>query len=44
VRVRGAGHMVMLEQPQVVNDHLVLLLQQCAYGREGGPKRWWRRG
>ncbi|GAB1508526.1 alpha/beta fold hydrolase [Actinophytocola sp. KF-1] len=43
VRVRGAGHMVMLEQPQVVNDHLVMLLQQCAYGREGGRKRWWRR-
>lgn len=47
VRVRGAGHMVMLEQPQVVNDHLVMLLQQCAYGRgngRGGNRRWWRRG
>jgi pimeloyl-ACP methyl ester carboxylesterase len=44
VRVRGAGHMVMLEQPQLVNDHLVMLLQQCAYGRENGRKRWWRRG
>lgn len=44
VRAPGAGHMVMLEQPQLVNDHLVMLLQQCAYGREGGRKRWWRRG
>jgi pimeloyl-ACP methyl ester carboxylesterase len=43
VRVRGAGHMVMLEEPQVVNDHLVMLLQQSAYGRENGRRRWWRR-
>ncbi|HEX6357731.1 alpha/beta hydrolase [Actinophytocola sp.] len=43
VRVRGAGHLVMLEEPQVVNDHLVMLLQQSAYGRENGRKRWWRR-
>ncbi|MFL6122289.1 alpha/beta fold hydrolase [Actinophytocola sp.] len=43
VRVRGAGHMVMLEQPQVVDDHLVMLLRQCAYGRENGRRRWWRR-
>ena len=43
VRVRGAGHMVMLEDPQVVNDHLVMLLQQCAFGRENGRRRWWRR-
>jgi pimeloyl-ACP methyl ester carboxylesterase len=40
VRVPGAGHMVMLEQPQVVNDHVVRLLQKCAYGREGGRRRW----
>ena len=33
----------MLEQPQLVNDHLVMLLQQCAYGRDGGRRRWWRR-
>lgn len=44
VRVHGAGHMVMLEQAQVVNDHLVMLLQQCAYGRDGARRRWWRRG
>ncbi|TDV47189.1 alpha/beta fold hydrolase [Actinophytocola oryzae] len=44
VRVHGAGHMVMVEQPQLVNDHLVMLLQQCAYGRDNGPRRWWRRG
>jgi pimeloyl-ACP methyl ester carboxylesterase len=43
VRVRGGGHMVMFEQPQLVNDHLVLLLQQCAYGRDSSRHRWWRR-
>jgi pimeloyl-ACP methyl ester carboxylesterase len=32
VRVRGAGHMVMMERPDLVNDHLIMLLQQCAYG------------
>jgi len=44
VRVRGAGHMVMLEEPQLVNDHLVMLLQQCAYGRDAARRKWWRRG
>jgi pimeloyl-ACP methyl ester carboxylesterase len=44
VRVPGAGHMVMFEQPELVDDHLVLLLRQCAYGREGGRRQWWRRG
>ena len=39
VRVRGAGHMVMFEQPQLVNDHLVMLLQRCGYERR---KRWRR--
>lgn len=39
VRAHGAGHMVILEQPQLVNDHLVMLLQQCGYGR----RKWWRR-
>jgi hypothetical protein len=34
--------MVIFEQPQLINDHLVLLLQQCAYGRDG-RRRWWRR-
>jgi pimeloyl-ACP methyl ester carboxylesterase len=39
VRAGGAGHMVMLEQPRLVNDHLVMLLRQCAYGRDG-RRRW----
>jgi pimeloyl-ACP methyl ester carboxylesterase len=39
VRVRGAGHMVMLEQPQVVDDHLAMLLHRCAYGRQDGRRR-----
>jgi pimeloyl-ACP methyl ester carboxylesterase len=42
VPIPGGGHMVMFEQPQLINDHLVLLLQQCAYGR-GGRRKWWRR-
>jgi pimeloyl-ACP methyl ester carboxylesterase len=29
-RVRGAGHMVQLEQPELVNSHLIDLLQRCA--------------
>jgi pimeloyl-ACP methyl ester carboxylesterase len=41
VRAKGAGHMVMLEQPQLVNDHITMLLQQCAYGR---GRRWRRAG
>ncbi len=43
VRVHGAGHMVMLEQPQLVTDHIVLLVQRCAFGRDDGDRRWWRR-
>ncbi|MEU6640958.1 alpha/beta hydrolase [Saccharomonospora sp. NPDC046836] len=46
VRVRGAGHMVHLEQPDVVNSHIIDLLQACS-GVDGhrGPRkiRWWRR-
>lgn len=30
VRVRGAGHMVQFEQPEVVNSHLIDLLQRSA--------------
>ncbi|HVV14243.1 alpha/beta hydrolase [Amycolatopsis sp.] len=29
-RVRGAGHMVQLEQPELVNSHLIDLVQRCA--------------
>lgn len=43
VRVRGGGHLVMLEQPQLINDHLVMLVQQCVYSRENGRRKWWRR-
>lgn len=32
VRVRGAGHMVMFEQPRLVDDHLVRLAQRCVRG------------
>ncbi|MGH3426647.1 MAG: alpha/beta fold hydrolase [Mycobacteriales bacterium] len=35
VQVQGAGHVAMLEQPKLVNEHLLDLLAQCA----GGPPR-----
>ncbi|UJW33502.1 alpha/beta hydrolase [Saccharothrix sp. AJ9571] len=43
VRVRGAGHMVQLEQPELVNSHLIDLLQRCA-GVDGADssRRLWR--
>lgn len=47
VRVRGAGHMVQLEQPELVNGQLVELLQKCCGGMESGKwarrLRWWRK-
>jgi pimeloyl-ACP methyl ester carboxylesterase len=44
VRVVGGGHVTMLERPDLVYDHLVMLSQQCAYGvRTGRRTRWWRR-
>jgi pimeloyl-ACP methyl ester carboxylesterase len=36
VRARGAGHMVVFEQPELVNDHLVMLAQRCVSGRSSG--------
>jgi pimeloyl-ACP methyl ester carboxylesterase len=42
VRVPGAGHMVMLEQPEFVTDHLVELIRRCAEVRTGW-RRWWKR-
>lgn len=46
LRVRGAGHMVHLEQPDLVNSHLIDLLRECR-GTDGrcptGRNRWWRR-
>ncbi|GAB3499871.1 alpha/beta fold hydrolase [Amycolatopsis cihanbeyliensis] len=46
VRVRGAGHMVQLEQPELVNSHLIDLLQRSARVDGSAPRRrfrWWRR-
>jgi pimeloyl-ACP methyl ester carboxylesterase len=42
IRVRSAGHMVIMEQPDQVNLHLLELVRQCASGR-GAGRRWWRR-
>lgn len=46
VRVRGAGHMVQLEQPELVNSHLIDLVQRCT-GTDGETSErrtwWWQR-
>jgi len=46
VRIRGAGHMVQLEQPELVNSHIIDLLQFCS-GLDGSDSsrksNWWRR-
>jgi pimeloyl-ACP methyl ester carboxylesterase len=42
VKVRGAGHMVIMEQPDIVNVNLVDLVRQCESGR-GAGRGWWRR-
>lgn len=42
-RVRGAGHMIQLEQPEVVNSHLIDLLQKCAGVDDmSSSRRIWR--
>ncbi|MBK1783983.1 alpha/beta fold hydrolase [Prauserella cavernicola] len=46
VRIRGAGHMVHLEQPDLVNSHVMELLRHCdGVGRQPLLRkiRWWRR-
>lgn len=46
VRAAGAGHMVQLEQPELVNGHLVQLVRSCSGGRSKRSTRrvrWWRR-
>ncbi|MEC3980240.1 alpha/beta fold hydrolase [Amycolatopsis sp. H20-H5] len=46
VRVRGAGHMVLLEQPELVNSHLIDLIQSCSGVDGETPYRrtwWWQR-
>ena len=41
VRATGAGHMVMLEQPELVTGAVVTLLRDCA-GSARAPRRRWR--
>ncbi|MBB4686409.1 alpha/beta fold hydrolase [Amycolatopsis jiangsuensis] len=41
VRVRGAGHMVQLEQPELVNSHLIDLLQRCGGSAAPNRRNWW---
>lgn len=43
VRVPGAGHMVMMEQADLVTDHVVGLIERCAGERGENRKKWWRR-
>jgi pimeloyl-ACP methyl ester carboxylesterase len=44
VRAAGAGHMVMLEQPELVTGELLTLLRECAGGLRPGRvlRRRWR--
>ncbi|RKT57705.1 alpha/beta fold hydrolase [Saccharothrix australiensis] len=43
VRASGAGHMVMMEQPDLVTGHLVGLVRRSADERAESRRRWWRR-
>ncbi|PRX44000.1 pimeloyl-ACP methyl ester carboxylesterase [Prauserella shujinwangii] len=45
VRVRGAGHLVQLEQPELVNSHIIDLVQACSGvdGRRSARRTWWWR-
>lgn len=44
VRLRGTGHMPMLEQYEMVNSALIDLLQRCTGARrESMPRRWLRK-
>jgi pimeloyl-ACP methyl ester carboxylesterase len=38
VCVPGAGHMIMLEQPELVTGHLIELIRSC----KGKWRKWWR--
>jgi pimeloyl-ACP methyl ester carboxylesterase len=41
VRAEGAGHMVMLEQPELVTGHLIELVTSCI-SKDDGRRRWKR--
>jgi len=43
VRAPGAGHMVMLEQPELVTGHLIGLIRRSAAEQDESRRRWWRR-
>ena len=43
VRAPGAGHMVMLEQPDLVTGHLIGLIRRSAAEQSESRRRWWRR-
>lgn len=44
VEVPDAGHMVMLEEPELVSCHLAELLRRCvARSQDNQPRRWWKR-
>jgi pimeloyl-ACP methyl ester carboxylesterase len=42
VRVPGGGHLPMLGRPDLVYDHLVMLLQRSAYGSRTRRRTRWR--
>jgi pimeloyl-ACP methyl ester carboxylesterase len=43
VRAPGAGHMVMMEQPELVTGHVIDLIRRSADRPEEERRRWWRR-
>ncbi|HWD04188.1 MAG TPA: alpha/beta hydrolase [Amycolatopsis sp.] len=41
VRVPGAGHLVQLEQPELVTGHLIDLLRRCSGDAASTRRNWW---
>ena len=44
VVAKGAGHMVQMEEPQLVSDAIVELVDRARIARPAPRRRWWKRG
>ncbi|GAC69900.1 alpha/beta fold hydrolase [Gordonia soli] len=44
VKVDGAGHMVQMEQPDIVTDAIADLVSRARAARPQPRRRWWQRG